>query len=63
MDLCMPVMGGLEATEAILSQGCTCKIIGISADSSEEQLDSAIEAGMYSLMKKPIKLDMLKGYI
>jgi signal transduction histidine kinase/CheY-like chemotaxis protein/methyl-accepting chemotaxis protein len=63
MDLMMPVMGGLEAVEAIRAldrpDAKTVPIIALTANAFKEDVDSAIAAGMNEHMAKPIDPDDL----
>lgn len=60
MDCHMPLMNGLEATEAILSVLDNAKmeripIFGISANDSQEEVEKCLKAGMVKFIVKPIK--------
>ena len=60
MDCHMPLMNGLEATEAILSALDNAKmeripIFGISANDSQEEVEKCLKAGMVKFIVKPIK--------
>lgn len=57
MDLAMPVMNGLEASQAIRSCGSNTKtpIIAVTADGSTEVEAPCGEAGMQAILTKPIK--------
>ena len=61
MDIQMPVMGGLEATEFILKQDQykAIPIVGLSANTSKEDFEKAQDAGMVSYLTKPIKIKAL----
>lgn len=58
MDVQMPVMGGIEATEAI--RGCDradagiIPIVALSANAYEEDMKKAMAAGMNAYLKKPV---------
>ena len=59
MDLQMPIMNGIEATQEILSICRGAKldsppIIGISADSSEEDRRNFLKSGIKEFCSKPI---------
>ena len=66
MDLRMPVMGGLEATQAIRSQqnGRTGKleIVGLTADVTGESFDACLAAGMEHVLPKPFDMHTLHRY-
>lgn len=58
MDRHMPVMGGIAATREIRSgeePGCTVPIIGITAGVTEAELRECTDAGMNTVLKKPIE--------
>ena len=62
MDCHMPLMNGIEATEAILKVLDDAKkekipIIGISANDSQEDAEKCLKAGMIKLIGKPVKRD------
>lgn len=64
MDLMMPVMDGFEASERIRNldreDAHTIPIIPLSASSSEEDMEKAVESGMNGYLVKPISIDLLK---
>jgi len=60
MDCNMPLMNGLEATEAILKalengNKERIPIIGISANDSQEEVAKCLKAGMMKFIVKPVK--------
>ncbi len=59
MDIHMPEMDGLAATEAIRSSGATLPIIAVSADALAERRSTAIAAGCDDYVTKPIDFDQL----
>lgn len=63
MDVLMPVMNGLKATELIRSieQGLERRIpiIGMSANSSESDIETAKQAGMDEYLTKPIEPEQI----
>jgi signal transduction histidine kinase/CheY-like chemotaxis protein/HPt (histidine-containing phosphotransfer) domain-containing protein len=70
MDLQMPVMGGIQATEFIrsaasseLSENIDVPIIAMTAHSSQAHIDECIQAGMNDHISKPIDRDLLKQKI
>ncbi len=56
MDVYMPEMGGLEATERIRGalNNQAVEIVGMSADTTREQVDRCIAAGMDDVIAKPL---------
>lgn len=54
MDVHMPILNGLGATDKIRRSGNSIPIIGCTADSSPEQIASFIEYGMTDVVTKPI---------
>jgi PAS domain S-box-containing protein len=63
MDVQMPVMNGLEATEEIrkLPQGKQLILIGLSANAFEDDQNKAFEVGMDYYLTKPLRLAVLAG--
>lgn len=63
MDLMMPVMGGLEATQAIRAlnraDAKTISIIALSANAFEEDIKKSIDAGMNEHLTKPVDIRQL----
>ncbi|MCR4746215.1 MAG: response regulator [Lachnospiraceae bacterium] len=64
MDLRMPNMNGIEATEKIRSMkrpdAETIKIIAMTADAFTEDIQRCLDAGMNAHLSKPIDIDQLK---
>lgn len=67
MDVQMPVMDGYEATRAIRSSGRpgadTIPIIAMTANAFEEDVKTAIAAGMSAHTAKPVDMEQLKATI
>jgi CheY-like chemotaxis protein len=63
MDIQMPVMNGLEATEKIrkLPQGSQLILIGLSANAFDDDQNKALKAGMDDYLTKPLRLAVLAG--
>jgi len=62
MDIQMPEMDGLEATQNILkksSGGFTPKIIALTANITEGIREKCLEVGMCDYMSKPLRMDKL----
>ena len=59
MDLQMPVMGGIEATQTIrsLPEGKFLPIIAMTANAMEQHRQACLEAGMNAHLAKPINLE------
>jgi signal transduction histidine kinase/DNA-binding response OmpR family regulator len=64
MDISMPVMDGIDATEAIVSQGSGKHppIVALTASFSKEDQSRYLEAGMSGCLIKPIDRDKLIGF-
>jgi len=61
MDIQMPNMNGYEATRAIRDIDENVKIIGLSANAMQEDIDKAKQSGMDDYLTKPI--DLAKLYV
>ncbi len=61
MDVCMPVMGGVEATRELrrLEGQSQVPIIALSANSDKESVQECLEAGCDHHLGKPFQLDEL----
>jgi two-component system sensor histidine kinase/response regulator len=61
MDLQMPIMGGIEATEIIrtLPKGKLLPIIAMSANAMQQHKQECLDAGMNSHIAKPIDVEQL----
>ena len=61
MDIQMPVMGGLEATQAIRAGiSKELPVLGLSASVMKEEMEKGIAAGMNDYLMKPINAKTLK---
>ncbi len=65
MDCNMPVMDGYEATQILVKKMEAGRVprvpvIGLSAYSSEEEIERCREAGMVEVIGKPISFENLK---
>ena len=61
MDVQMPVMNGIEATEEIrkMANKQSLTIIGLSANAFEDDQNKALEVGMNDYLTKPLRLAVL----
>ena len=64
MDMRMPVMDGLAATEAIRKlerpDAASIPIIALTANAFEEDVRQCLKAGMNAHMSKPVDIEQLK---
>ncbi len=68
MDLQMPIMDGFQASQAIRafeksSNKGKCKIIAISGNDDDKTINDCLKAGMDSLIKKPLKKDLISKHL
>jgi hypothetical protein len=66
MDVHMPVMDGIEATEAIRSltaPACRTRIVALTADVFADTRDRCLGAGMDEVMTKPVNLQDLRAVL
>ena len=63
MDISMPIMDGLEATQKIRQMGLTLPIIAMTANVSEQDRKAALDAGMNAFTEKPIFVEKLLSAI
>ncbi|MFK7969089.1 MAG: ATP-binding protein [Bacteroidia bacterium] len=64
MDIHMPVMDGVEATQSIrknITNGEDIKIVGLTANAIQEDLDGYQRSGMDTVLVKPLKLEVLRS--
>jgi len=64
MDIQMPEMNGLEATEAILRSNTLAKpprIIAITANAMQGDREKCLEAGMVDYIAKPVRIHEIQG--
>ena len=63
MDLMMPVLDGVSATKMIRETLPPAKqpvIIALTANSSEEDINSCMQVGMNDFLSKPVELETLE---
>ncbi|UCE40778.1 MAG: response regulator [Candidatus Aminicenantes bacterium] len=64
MDIHMPVMSGIEATEQIRKKGnTTLPIVALTADVFKEGKERCLEAGMNDFLSRPVKPNKLEQKI
>lgn len=65
MDIRMPVLNGLEATEQIRSQGTnrTTPIIALTANAEKSEIDRCLKVGMDDFVSKPFNVEHLNKAI
>ena len=59
MDLVMPEMSGLEATEAIRKYDPDAKVLMLTSTSRREEIISAKDLGVVNYLLKPVKIPQL----
>jgi CheY-like chemotaxis protein len=59
MDLQMPVMDGFQATKKLREMGYTIPIIAVTANTDYEARNQALQAGVDSIVGKPVKKEKL----
>ncbi|MEE4240305.1 MAG: response regulator [Desulfopila sp.] len=63
MDVQMPVMGGLEATEKIRQAGITTPILALTAYAMKEDQQQCLAAGMNDYLSKPYRIEEITRII
>ena len=63
MDCRMPVMDGLQATQAIRAQGDNIPIVALTANNSEEDRAACLQVGMDEFLAKPINKNKLQDVL
>lgn len=56
MDINMPVMGGLEATQTLRAKGYSHPIYALTAEHGQQEIDASISAGCDGHLHKPLEL-------
>ena len=57
MDIRMPNMDGLAATQKLRQMGVTVPIIAMTANVSQQDKQAALNAGMNAFTEKPVLID------
>ena len=63
MDIHMPILNGLEATEAIRATGNEVPIIALTADKEFSESAASSDLGLNGIILKPIRVSELFGAI
>ena len=63
MDICMPVMDGIQPTEKIRTISLTVPIIAVTAYAFYTEQQQAIQAGCNAVISKPYSLERLRETI
>ena len=60
MDINMPVMDGNECVKVMRKRGVDCRIVALTGNSMEQEIESSKEKGFDQYLTKPIELKVLK---
>jgi CheY-like chemotaxis protein/HPt (histidine-containing phosphotransfer) domain-containing protein len=60
MDIRMPVMDGLEATQTLRQEGFTQPILAVTASAMRDERDRALRAGCNDYLTKPVNPEQLR---
>ncbi|MCD1279874.1 response regulator [Psychrobacter sp. CCUG 69069] len=63
MDCRMPVMDGLQATQAIRAQGDAIPIVALTANNTSEDREACLLVGMDEFLSKPINKEALEAVL
>jgi CheY-like chemotaxis protein len=63
MDCRMPVMDGLQATQAIRAQGDAIPIVALTANNTSEDREACMLVGMDEFLSKPINKEALEAVL
>lgn len=63
MDMCMPVMGGVEATRSIRALGSSIPIVAMTANALDKDKEECLASGMNGFLSKPVLREQLAACI
>jgi len=63
MDMRMPGMSGVEATQRLRSSGVTTPVVALTANAFEDDRHACLAAGMDDFLVKPLSPDALRGML
>lgn len=63
MDVHMPIMNGLEATQALLEAGVGTPVYALTANADDATVKLCLDAGMRDILDKPISQRALKSFL
>lgn len=63
MDCRMPIMDGLQATQAIRAMGDDITIVALTANNSEDDKQCCLNSGMDDFLSKPVKKEQLTAVL
>jgi PAS domain S-box-containing protein len=63
MDIQMPILDGIRATQSLRSQGFTRPVIAVTAHAFQDEIDACLKAGCNDHIAKPISSSSLLGLV
>jgi CheY-like chemotaxis protein len=63
MDLRMPLMDGLQASQALRAAGLKTPIVALTADAFEDDRKACLAAGMNDFLAKPLAIGALRAVL
>jgi CheY-like chemotaxis protein len=60
MDIMMPEMDGIQATQELRKKGIEIPIIAMTANIAKDERSNAINSGMNDYVTKPVRIDTVK---
>ena len=63
LDICMPILGGLEALKKIRASTGSGRVFLMSAHASDEEVQLGLAAGAEAFLAKPLDLDQILGLL